>query len=779
MRSILRDEPETLRREGQTSMPSGKYLSIVTPTFEGHRVQFSQLIESISSNCCDLNLLHMIVVVEDKNKLAFDRICASCPSLSYQIVTTEDVFAYFQITETPAHFLRRSGKFTFQSIKKFGGLLQAGTEWSLVLDSESVFHKPFSAATLLQDYVSRKYVFYTRTRPRTDLWRESTGFRVTQACGHFLAMDAGDRWYMEYFHWFYETEKVRDLIEHRLWGSFYDHIRDPESPRVDIFENVLYYLFLEKYHADEYNFVDFRLEMEVLAPDIAPRFCLSELPFSLFGNEYLLNIVSPDEVAALRPLFDKYALPFVRLEPPFFNTRYLPELEKLPSFVATISSHHLVWLRKKIAVCISGEFRHVVHRNPEHNLRHLLGFLSGVDCDIYLHGWSNTSEALILHELKPRAYRFEPRPSTSGLARRISYTEPNIKPGRDEGSLTMFYGLSRVYDLLEPHLHEYDFVLRIRPDIFADRSLKELLVSMSDEGDVQPQTIYVPQHFHSKGINDQFALGPTREMATYLQTYRWLETEIERLVFNPEAVLLRHLLEAKVSIALVHMPYALMRHHPMRIDSVHFHLHEQERVWWSRTDRLPLFEDLTAYFRDKLRCMEAIMRGEIPPVFHVPVQERDQDGLHRPASIRARVVDNDPALLALGFFRRGGWPVIGRFVLEEDGVEVSRETDQSYLFAYRDDGEMILVHWRMKDGKLVHHTIRVHQDDVTARATGQRLRHNIAWAAYRAERWTGAWARHWLLDGSAKRRRRLPASRSETSAQERHDDVSVAGPGTT
>jgi hypothetical protein len=142
----------------------------------------------------------------------------------------------------------------------------------------------------------------------------------------------------------------------------------------------VYYLYIEKHHSAEYKLVDLKEEIDRLLPsEIASRFDLSQLPFSLFGNEYILNLIGPDEVSALRSLFDEYKLPFVRLEPPFFNTRYVPELMNLPSFVGTISSHHLIWLRKKIAVCISGEFRHIVHRTPEGQVRELLRFLSGVD----------------------------------------------------------------------------------------------------------------------------------------------------------------------------------------------------------------------------------------------------------------------------------------------------------------------------------------------------------------------------------------------------------------
>jgi hypothetical protein len=182
-------------------------LTIVTPTFEKHAVQFTHLVESIVEHCQDLHAIQLLAVIERPNERMFRDTLGSYPELSSTILFTEDVLEDFGITLSPAKYLRRAEKFTFQTLKKFGALRQARTAWSLVLDSEGLFHKPFSALQILADYAERKYVFYTRTKPRTDLWQNSTGYYATHNAGRALAMEAGDRWYMEYFHWFYETSK--------------------------------------------------------------------------------------------------------------------------------------------------------------------------------------------------------------------------------------------------------------------------------------------------------------------------------------------------------------------------------------------------------------------------------------------------------------------------------------------------------------------------------------------------------------------------------------------
>lgn len=733
--------PETrvidLKRDG---------LTIVTPSFEKHVVQFGQMIDSLVAHCRDLPAVRMIVVVEAANRTMFADLLRRYPTLNARIVVTEDILTGFGIRERPADFLRRMGKFTFQTLKKFGALRQAETDWSLVLDSECLFHADFSAAELLDDYRSQKYVFYTYTAPRGSLWQASTGYQVTRNAAAALGTTAGDRWYMEYFHWFYETAKLRDLVDNRLGRSFFERLADPATPQTDYFENILYYLYLQQHHAAEYDFIDFKAALDTyLPPHLAARFRLDELPFALFGNEYLLNILSPDDVADLAPLFARYRLPFVRLEPPVFSTRYFPALRALPSFVATISSHHAIWLRKKIAVLVSGEFRHVVHRTPEHHVRHLLGFLSGVDCDVYLHGWSNPSEALIVDELKPRAYAFEERPSFADLARRVAVTEPRIKPGRDEGSMAMFHGMREAWRLMEPNIAEYDYVLRIRPDLYSEVSLKEMLVKISDEGDFIDNAIYVPRSFHSKGINDQIALGPVDQMRVYCDTLGYIERDVARLFFNPETVLLRHLLEHGAALAMVDMPYALMREVPIRIGTIHERFQQQFHVWWSRTEDLPLYQDLSAYFADKLAAMDAMMRETVPPLIYV----RGPDAEGGSAVVRAKRFDADPSRPASGLFRKRGYWRINGFLLDAGGIRCVDRPPGRHLFLFPQGDDLVMSEWRMQDGRLVNHRLVAKAGDASpvARALGIRigislfLDHRRRKRAERAHRRGFAWWR--------------------------------------
>jgi len=688
-----------------------KKVSIVTPSYEKHISQYEMMIASLVKHCTDIIDVEFIVVVEEKNVISFRNIFNKYNIKNHKIITTESILSHFECPEEVDDFIRRVGKFTFQTVKKFGGLLQVENDWAIVLDSEGIFCRDFAIADLVRNYEEQKYVFYTDVVAREGLWEKSLGYQINKNISEILQFDCNKRWYMEYFHWFYESSKVKDLINNHLQGIFLDYIRNEsqnydfnffkyEGKYVDFFENIIYYNYLEKYYSEEYKFLNFKDVLDTYLPaSISGRFILNELPFSLFGNDYLLNIVSPEEIKFLSNLFSAFKLPFIRLEPPFFTPRYFEELGRLPNFVATISSHHHIWMNRKIAVCISGEFRHIVHRTPEQQVRALKGFLSGVDCDVYIHGWHNTSEPLIVDEIKPKKYKFEERKSFLKLERQIRHREPRLKPGRDLGSLSMFYSLQQAYDLIDQNNDKYDYVVRIRPDIFPDLSLKEILVQISDGGDYIENSVYVPKIYHSKGINDQFAIGTTQSMSVYMRTYDYLERNITSIFFNPESILLKNLLEHSIKPCVVEFPYALMRHLPFRAHEISRVMHEQEHTWWSRTDHLPALVDLTSYFSDKLRSMEDSMSGKVPNILFFPLKHVSAP--YGDVFIEVKNDDNNPSKSIAAYFRSDSVLHTAHCVVNEKFVEFVKDF-RKHTFVFTCGDNFVFSQWRFADGKFVN-----------------------------------------------------------------------------
>ena len=575
------------------TVPTDEGLTIVTPTFEGHYEQFARLVDSVREHCRDPQLLTYVVVVEHANVKRFSRLFASNEPFAWRIVTTEEALIQFGVDETPAAFLKRAGKFTFQTLKKFVGLYGARTRWSLVLDSETLFLNPFSVAELVDDYRHRRYVFYSRTGPRGADWNGSTGHAVLQCCAAALSVKATDRWYMEYFHWFYETTKLRDMVDNHLSNAFYADIWTGREER-PYFEVILYYMYLEKVHGDEYHFIDIFDELaRYLPPAIARRFLLSELPFSRFGNEYLLNVLRPEEVGLLAPFFAAYRLPFLRLEPPIVSHRYIAEARKLPGFRALVSSQHLAWLRQKIAICVTDGF--AADDGALHaQLRELVGWLSGGECDLFVHGRRGLDEATIRRLLKPVAARFEDAPAPDGAP----VSAPLREADSDRVGLWRLFSADRCFDLIE-RPDDYGFVVKLRPGLVGDLSLKEIMIAISDAGDVLPGTVYLPRALHGHGVNTDLAFGPVAQMRVYMRAYR-RAADCADLGFDAQMILLRALVEGGVRLALAEMAYSDMGDRPPRIAATYRQFHHQFAHWWGKNEDLPLGKDVTPHFMGKL-----------------------------------------------------------------------------------------------------------------------------------------------------------------------------------
>ena len=260
-------------------------LTIVTPTFEKHYLQFAKMVKSISEKCLDKHKLEIIAVLEHKNIELFSKIVDDNPTLSLRLITTEDILQKLNISDTPDGFLRRVGKFTFQSMKKFGGILYANTNWSLVLDSETVFFNEFSAEKILNDYKTQKYVFFTNTKPRGEKWKTSLGYKINENTAEALKIDPITHWYMEIFHWFYEKEKVEDLIFNKLGNPWLNEINETQK-QIDYFECILYYAYLREYHEKEYCFINLSNALDEYVENVIAKRFIKQYSFSWYSLKY-------------------------------------------------------------------------------------------------------------------------------------------------------------------------------------------------------------------------------------------------------------------------------------------------------------------------------------------------------------------------------------------------------------------------------------------------------------------------------------------------------------
>lgn len=267
-------------------------------------------------------------------------------------------------------------------------------------------------------------------------------------------------------------------------------------------------------------------------------------------------------------------------------------------------------MSKKIAICLSGKFTDSINRIYEQQVRHLIGFLAGTEYDLYIHSWKQSSEleSYVIENLKPKKYLFEDGISFRALASRIKSTESNtLKPSRNEGSISMFYSMEKAFSLIKD-TEQYDYIIRLRPDIYSVFSLRDILASVVISKEIGPNVVYIPNNFLSKGMNDQFAIATPKTMKQYFSVYSYIQENIESLFFNPENIIARYLIEKNIRISFLDMPYALHRSEEMKPWITAHLLHQQEQIWWSRTFNLPRLQDVTFFIKQRFMSAEFLER---------------------------------------------------------------------------------------------------------------------------------------------------------------------------
>ena len=579
--------------------------TLVTPTFSGHFAKVELLLQSIENFCLDLDKIEYLFVIDDKEISNFlDRI-NKFRRIKIRVISTEDVFAELNINWKPGLFLNRVGKFSYQTLKKLGGILSSNTEWNLILDSEALFINNFRFEELFNNYTKQKYVFYTSTI-RRGAYFNALGSEVNQNTARLFHIKSIDEWYMDVFSWFYQKSIVEDLCKSSVGKQLIEQLNKTNS-MVHYFECVLYYAFLRnnQNRYSDYKFINLEDAInELVEEPVKGRFVLNQMPFARHGNDFFMTITAPNEVNCWKPFVDKYKIPFFRLEPCYLSNDYLPAIKNL--ITGIVSTQYLTWLKKKIAICISGEFKQDDFYVFEQQVRHILGFVVGVECDIYMHTWRSPVEPFVEHCLPLKGYSFEKQPDYSNLAKQIRVHENSpLKPGRDAGSLAMFDSIQRCFNLIN-NPDDYECIVRMRPDIYSVFSLKEVLYRICDSGFFDREAIYIPRNYNSKGINDQIALGSPKAMSIYSRCFNWIAQNLSNKLFNPEFLLLSYLIERKIHIRHMDFPYALHRGIVIRPDTTFGLLLSQEHVFWQKTTPLPLFTDVTDFYRNKLLSTETV-----------------------------------------------------------------------------------------------------------------------------------------------------------------------------
>ncbi|WP_322091671.1 hypothetical protein [Paraburkholderia bannensis] len=701
--------------------------TIVAASYEAHHKQFRDLISSIERYCVDAEKLQIVVVLEQANVDLF-RDAIERSKVRVSVVTTEEVLRQFGLSDSPVRFLQTAGKFTFQSIKKIGGLLAARSEWSVVLDSETIFIKSFRIEEIVKKYSERKYIFYSRTTRRGGGWEGGEVDRVTRQCERLLGASAGDRGYMELNTWFYETSKVVELFS-VLSTNLNDFLRNP-SPQNSIFENVLYYIFLANNYSHEYCFLEFEAEWKKLVPaEISGRYDLGKPLLSFLGADHVTYTFRAEDVAAVSGFFEKFDLPFLRVEPLYMDGQQAAAYENLPNVVAFTSSAHLLWLKKKIAICVSGDYaRHSDSRfiGPLGWVKSLVGFLTGCECDIFIHGWRNSDEAAILNALNPAAFSFEDKPIEilSAIASNVRGESRYFQPGDVIDGLSNLHSMQKCIELVEGSGRSYDFVLKLSPDLHLESSLYDLLRGITLEGDVNDDAIYIPRQYQGEGVNRHIALGSWKAMQIYMHSYGDVLRRGGGDYLGESAAVLRNMVSSDLEIIPVDVSYADMRGEDYYgWDSVAKRFSDQSPGgnWRCAAEIFPKLQSAKIFFRDKLKSLEFLC-GKGKEISDIFLRTTSAVSNHSSNVSLLSWRDGNPngsfTMVAVGDRSSGPmvYPTGQQVMLSSETAElVPNNCENRYVFFYKNEAaDFVLVEWTIRGGVFSRSSVAIGPDAVSA-----------------------------------------------------------------
>lgn len=228
---------------------------IITPTFSGHFPFIKKYLESYDYYVEDKDSVSICFTINKYEKEAFDKIIHPyIKRAKIEVLIFDDILDYFGILLTPDNLLKKYGKFSFQTLKKFYTMLYLKADQFLVLDSESMWVNKTNMNQMFDDFFQSPYI----SGSQLDVYRISDFKRKILQNIEYIYSQKIPFWFLENFVWFYDKKILIDLFNE--FGSPYelvDKVYLNNRKKDGIFEILLYqtyiYLNLKKYNYKFYN----------------------------------------------------------------------------------------------------------------------------------------------------------------------------------------------------------------------------------------------------------------------------------------------------------------------------------------------------------------------------------------------------------------------------------------------------------------------------------------------------------------------------------------------
>lgn len=540
---------------------SSRGRTVLIPTWSGHLEEATALIESIRAT--ESRHLDIVIVISAEEIELFEDLAAR---LRCEVFLIEELVAdYTGLTISGAKLLRLVDRYRYQTLKKYLGIAKLQGD-VLLVDSESRIVRDLHP--IFDWGLEETTVFYTQ-RPWGDMPRG-----LAKDVNHEVNYLTGVRqpyWYFESLNWLYSSDVVRGLLaelkeKHGTEWAF--------RPR-QLFESQLYFQYARRTNVP-YRFIP---ADEFLAQHFGPDRAKSLLralynsPLVAVGVfEYLARFLTREEYAAFISQ-DEVLRHFrlVRYEPYEFYDIISDIRKRIASsryFFGEAAMHRGPFLRARTAVLIDGRFA------TEQVLYNVPRFLAGVDCDVFVSlPTGHALRALVQDILDPVEI---------------------VEVGASEGATLA--PLAATYQAMMRHEASsgvpYGAVVKMRPDIFSNRSLRDMYWDVSETVSDLTDIVIVPDRHWGRGINIHFLAGLRPSMGLLLDELTGTAGRGETEYDTARAVL-------KCGLRPIpgHLPYVLGAPPLAEVSKL---FREQESHASSRKVRALEWKDATAFLENRL-----------------------------------------------------------------------------------------------------------------------------------------------------------------------------------
>ena len=563
---------------------------IIIPTFKNHFRFNKKFLESFQKHVRDKESVSLHFVLAEDEIDEFRKEISQFFDIKIVLENFCEILKKYGYKKNSNSLLIDLKKFSYQSLKKLLPLQQIEYEEALILDSEALLIKDVNIADIFDQETKHKTVFYSDLDHRKIKWEGSLSDNVNKSVSEILNIKL-ERYYLEYFGWFYikkYVDKMFEFIENKHGTNILNVFLNFAKNEGHIFENILYYSYvIHVADPTEYKGVNIKdvLRDNLSADDynlLIRGFCGEYEPCGIL--EHISKEITQHNLDSIGKIFTKLNLFFFRWESVSFNSDILEKFILKTPIAFLASSHRYLVSKYKVAVCISG-----MHEYPEQNISFLHAFLSNApNADVFCaisYKEMDSKIATIVNGIRPKKYKVITKQPNFNLTPKLP--EKNVKPSRDHGSYSMFYGIMEAFQLKCEYEAEqnisYDLVVRLRLDILPLKSLINIISEIEEGCLGYDKTIYVPNHFFSIGINDQFAISTNENMAIYSNLYQNLKiySDDENVLFNPEYLMYHHLKKNGISVKLVNFEYLLLRDKLLNITNLENIAKNQITTYWS------------------------------------------------------------------------------------------------------------------------------------------------------------------------------------------------------